>query len=66
MKKRLVIYENGDRIIQVPPIWVTYHQTKIVKEFDLTHIKDEEVSKLRINPHDDKLLTEIDNRKNKS
>ena len=59
MPKKLIVYENGDRIVQAPPAWIEYHRTKIIQEYDLTTATKEEIKQLRQNPHDDKLLQDI-------
>lgn len=56
---KLIIYENGDRVVWNGRAEIHYHQTKIVEEHDITHATFDEIESLKKNPHQDSLLEEI-------
>ena len=62
-QKQLVEYENGDRVIWNGRAEIHYHKTKVMRTIDLHHAKDEEIERLKKNPHDADLLAEIAKRK---
>lgn len=60
---KLIIYENGDRIVWNGRAEIHYHRTKIIKEHDLNNADFDEIESLKKNPHQDLLLEEIHKRK---
>ncbi len=63
MLKKLITYENGDKVVWNGRAEIHYHQTKIIQEDDLTHATFDEIKKLKENPHDQNLLLAIKSRK---
>lgn len=61
--KKLIIYENGDKVVWNGRAEIHYHQTKILQEHDLTHATWDEIEHLKKNPNDQKLLLAIKSRK---
>lgn len=61
--KKLITYENGDKIVWNGRAEIHYHQTEIIKEEDITHATWDEIENLKKNPHDKKLLLAIKERK---
>lgn len=61
--KKLIYYENGDKVVWSGRAEIHYHQTKIIEEHDITHATFDEIESLKKNPHDEKLLLAIKERK---
>lgn len=64
MQKRLIQYENGDKLVWNGRAEIHYHKTKIMKEDDITHATFDEIVSLKKNPNNQKLISSIQERKN--
>ncbi len=61
--KKIIYYENGDRVAWNGHADVSYHQAKVTKEVDLPSATDVEMASLKVNPNNDSLIATIQARK---
>jgi hypothetical protein len=62
--RKIVVYENGERMMQEAAISLGIHGGVIAYEIDLDGASPEEVETLRLNPYDDTLIESIRDRQN--
>lgn len=60
---KLITYENGDKVVWNGRAEIHYHQTRIIKEEHLPGANEDEIEQLKKNPHNQQLLSTIQNRK---